>query len=522
MEDKERRKFACERNFFLFSVYYFTGYHFYETPQFHLEMYEDLTFSTWRYVLWVMFRESAKTSIAKMKLVHNIVYEKKKFNVWVSFDQGKAESNLFDVALTLQTNEKIIEDFGQLYYEEKMETTKSTKKSIEEFITANGVKVKAYSTGMSTRGEVFGEYRPDAYFIDDIETSKTIVSDARTQQVIGFLNELFAGVATDAEVLVMGNKLINDGSIADLEERAMNNPNWRYRNVPVITQDGEITWPDKFVKTNAEAAMINASIEDKKYWKVSLEQKKKDLGVVVYDREMLNKPLSDETREVKAAWLANRFRLDELKFKARNRFITIDSAGGNEMKRKGKSEPDPTGITVVDIDFDNNWYAVYVRKMHLNAPQLIDQIFWLWQTFKPIKIGVEKVAFENQVKPYLTIRSNETGIYPVVEELKHGGRNKEDRIRGALMGRLANNKIWFLEDATDDTDALRDQLYDFPVAKEDDISDALAYVDQIGFRPFSGGSKEGNVPTSLEQEMAQYRKEALGNVGRKGFLHDTL
>lgn len=526
MEDKERRKFACENNFFLFSVYYFTNYHFYETPPFHLDMYEDLTFKDWRFVLWVMFRESAKTSIAKMKLVHNIVYEKKHFNVWVSFDQSKAEANLFDVALILQTNPRIIDDFGQLYFEEKIanQGQKSTKKSLEEFITSNGIKVKAYSTGMSTRGEVFGEYRPDAYFIDDIETTKTITSDARTQQVKGFLDELFSGVATDAEVLIMGNKLINDGSIAYLEEKADRNHNWRYRNVPVI-KEGQLMWPDKFVKTDLEAAAINATIEDPKYRKVSLESKKRDLGIVIYDREMMNKPLSDETREVKARWLENRFELDELKFKHRNRFVTIDSAQGAEMKRKGKSnDPDPVGITVVDIDFDNNWYVVYARKMYLNAPQLIDQIFWLWETFKPVKMGVEKLSFDYQVKPYLLIKSNETGIYPIVEELRHGGKNKEDRIRGALMGRLANNKIWFLKDATDDTDGedgLRQQLYDFPVAKHDDISDALAYIDQIGFRPFSGGSPEGNVPTTLAQEMAAYKKEVMGSTPR-GALHDLM
>jgi hypothetical protein len=194
LRDPQKRLEICRNNIYLFSLWYFTDDHKYDTPEFHMGMYEDLEYRDWQYVIWVMFRESAKTSIAKIKLIKNIVYKEKLFNIWVSFDEKKAESNLFDVVLQLQTNEKLIADFGQLFFtgNKIKEKEKSEKKSINEFITTNGVKVKAYSTGMSTRGEVFGSERPDAYFIDDIETLKTINSIARTDQVKGFLDELFS------------------------------------------------------------------------------------------------------------------------------------------------------------------------------------------------------------------------------------------------------------------------------------------------------------------------------------------
>jgi len=117
-KNKEERVFACSESVWLFSLIYFTKYHHFPMPYFHGGMYEDLLFDDIIGALWIMFRESAKTSLAKIKIIHNIVYKKKMFNIWTSYDQLKAEGNLFDVALELQTNKNLIADFGQLFYEQ--------------------------------------------------------------------------------------------------------------------------------------------------------------------------------------------------------------------------------------------------------------------------------------------------------------------------------------------------------------------------------------------------------------------
>lgn len=512
LKNPKKRMEICRDNIYLFSLYYFTDYHKYDTPDFHMDMYDDLEYRDWQYVVWVMFRESAKTSIAKIKLIHNIAYKKKLFNIWVSFDEKKAESNLFDVALQLQTNSKLIQDFGQLFFNKEKELEMSQKKSIGEFITTNGVKVKAYSTGMSTRGEVFGAERPDAYFIDDIETLKTINSIARTEQVKSFLDELFSGVATDVQVLIMGNKLINNGSIQYVEDRAKGNKNWRHKNIPLYEND-TLAWPSKYVWTNEERDRINATIEDPKLRVVSVEQKRLDLGQVVFNREMLNKPMSDETREFQWKWLEQTFNESEIKLKAKNRFAAIDANQGS-IDNSG----DPLGVTIVDWDLANNWYIQYAKRHYINLPQLIDLIFFIWTTYKPIKIGVEKLAFKYQVEPYLRQRSDETGIYPVVVELKHGGRNKHDRIRGALQGRAQAGKLWFKEGATDDQGELRMELFDFPRAQFDDLSDSLSYIDQIGYKPF--GKEDESPPTTLAEEMIQHRNQMAG--AKAGFLDELM
>lgn len=499
-KNKDQRIFACKDNLWLYSLLYHTDYHHYAMPDFHLDFYNDCNFEAIDGALWYGFRESAKTSIAKIALENYIIYSKCHFVLWVSFEQKKAESNLFDVALELQTNKKIIADFGQLFYEESLEK-KSKKKSVGEFITKNNIKVKAYSTGQSPRGEVFGPYRPDLIILDDIETSKTIVSEARTKQVTEFIDELLSGAAGNAKILVLGNKITYNGSLAYLESKVKFRTNWAIRDVPV-ERNGVIAWPEKYVMTQEQADEKNKLINNPLERVVSLEKKKLDLGETVYNREMLNQPLTDDMREIKLKWLQNYFNPEALKDKALNRYITIDVA---DSKAREKTDPDYTGTVIVDWDMDDNWNVQLTKQDRFNSPELIDWIFYLWQTYKPIKIGIEKKSLEDQVLPYIKLKSQQTGVYPVVVELKHGGINKVDRIRGALQGRLQAGKIKFINNSSDDTDVLKMQLYDFPKSAHDDLVDALAYIQQIGTRPYSRESAS-ELP-EIEKEFYAIRKK---------------
>lgn len=506
-DDPAARRYACQKSDALFSLYYFPHYHFFEMPGFHRDMYRDLGFQDITGVLWEMYRESAKTSIAKIGLVKKICYAEKHFIPWVSYDQKKAAANLYDVALALQMNKRILEDFGQLFYESDMEIDEdrkkfSKKKSVSEFITVNKIKVKAYSTGTSIRGEVYDNYRPDWIILDDIENIKTVVSEAMTNEVIAFIDEMLSGAASDANYLILANCLSFSGSIAYLKNKIKDEKDWVLRNVKVVDDNDNLTWPAKYVKTDKEAEIVNLGILDKKQQKVSLEKKQRLLGYTTYNREMLNTPLTDEEREIKLSWLQYEFTDDEIKDRTRNRYVTIDVA---DSKARGKNDPDDTGTTVVDIDSEGNWYVQAVNASKFNAPELIDWIFYIWETYKPIKIGVEKKSLEDQVMPYIKQRSAEKQIFPVVVELKSGGTNKQDRIRGALQGRLQHGKIKFRKGAMDDTPKLKAQLFDFPKGRHDDLPDALHYISQIGGRPFSQGPGENN--SLLNKEFYAHKKK---------------
>jgi phage terminase large subunit-like protein len=521
---------ACRNDLQLFSLLYFNKYHTHDIPTFHEKMYQDAMNPKIAGLLWIMFRESAKTSIARMKIIHAITYKTSNFIIWTSFDEKKAGANLHSIALELQTNPLLNEDFGQLFYEPNMDgdtltdeyaiTTGtpvvrrfSQKKSIKEFITTNKVKVKAYSTGMSIRGETFGQYRPELIILDDIETMKTAVSSARTEQVINYIDEMLYGAAAYAKFFVLGNRITYNGSIQYLEDKVTNKPNWRVHDVAVIDPiTNELTWPDKYVRTDAEKEVWDKKYEDNPIFdeegfpvrKVvfSLQEKQAD-GLSQYNREFLNKPITEDEREFLMKWLQKTFRDEDLDKLTRNRYIAIDVA---DSKARAKADPDYTGTVIVDVDQNDNWYIQHASQRRFNAPELVDWIFYLWQEYQPTKIGVEKKSFEDQLKPYLKEKSEQTKVFPVVVELKHGGVQKEDRIRGALQGRFQVGKIYFKEQAKDDTDKLKMQLYDFPKAKHEDILDGLAYINSIYARPYFG---------SLTDHMSALDKEFFENKKRQ-------
>ena len=463
LANKDTRIYACEKSLMLFSLYYFSQYHKYTMPEFHKEWYKDLNDDKLRGLLLIAYRESAKSSLAKIKLVHNIVYSKTHFNIWTSFDKKKAEANLFDVALQLQTNEKIIEDFGQLFYEDSFDK-QSKKKSIGEFITTNKIKVKAYSTGQSPRGEVYGEHRPDFIYLDDFENLTTIESIPKTDQVKDYIDELLSGMSGNAFILALANRLSFNGSVSYLEDKIKDDPKFKVYDIPVV-KDGEIVWKSRYTHTDKEADEFNKYIKDKQKHKVSLESKRRLLGHQAYNREMLNTPITDEEREFNKGWFQYRTEQEVMNKKTRN-FLTIDTAG----KEKPDEKDDYIGIVENYIDTDNFW-NIKAYRMRLNSRDLISYIFTAYEKGHYEKIGIEKTAFTEGLKIAIQDECRNRNIYLPIEELKHGGTAKNTRIR-QLIPRYSNRQIYHIEGQCKD---LEDELHNFPRSIYDDVSDSLAF-----------------------------------------------
>ena len=69
---------------------------------------KDLVNRDIRELAWLMFRESAKTSFAKIFLTYLITYEIRKYLNADSFDSANSENILFDTVTTLQTNQRLL------------------------------------------------------------------------------------------------------------------------------------------------------------------------------------------------------------------------------------------------------------------------------------------------------------------------------------------------------------------------------------------------------------------------------
>lgn len=450
---KEERMFLCEHSFGLFAIYYFSNYFKYSLAPYHYEMaqdLEDLLAGKIRECAWIMFRESAKTTFAKLFVIWCIAYKKKKYINVDSFDKENAERILFDVVFELLNNKKLIEDFPRLFNRKRgIDEVKQTR--VNNFVTENGIRVEAHSTQESVRGRIHLDQRPDLMIADDIETNKTKDSVAYTKQVQDHISEALAGMSPDGVILYLGNYITEAGNIQFLIDRSVNDHKLRIRNVPVTTNNIP-AWSAKYALTDEEAENTG---------KVSLEDKQRQLGSLVYSYEMMNQPIDEMMAEFKKEFIMLGTEA-ELQQKEFTTYITIDSAVSE------KESADYTGVTINRISNENKWY-IKTYRLKVNSKELIDHIFFLHKEYTPIFIGLEETTFTMAIQPFIQDEMRKRSAFFSISPVKHRGINKEMRIRG-LIPRWESRSIFLVGDNSE----LLDEMRSFPRSQHDDVLDSLS------------------------------------------------
>jgi len=455
------RWYLCKDNIYLFAVYYFTHYFFKPSADFHKLMAKDLKFDGHKFLMWVMFGESAKTTWAKIKVIHSICYGLKKNIGWVSHDLKKSARQVMSIASELKGNKKLIKDFGHLFWEDSNSLKKKSRsKTFTEFSTANDVLVKALSTQVSTRGDVQDQFRPDFYVIDDIENLKTARSVALTEGVILFLEELLRGVAVDCDILILANRVARNGSVTWLENRLDQNPKAVIHEVKIYDKNGAIVWPEKYVETNAEAEKINATIPNKKKHVVSLEQKKFELGTIGFNREMMNEPVDNAGSPVRLEWI---------KREAKPDYTALETGIACDPAISEKTTADFFSLCAGGRHKETG--KIYVLKSYKTRCNIIEQVNLCvnWHILYPSAwFRIETVAYQKALAQLLGDRKRQGQYIPITEF-----KPDTDKMRRvlAIIPFIERGDIVFCEGR--DIDELIASLCAFPFAEHDDDVDAF-------------------------------------------------
>ena len=427
------------------------------------------------------------TTINQLCIAYICAHKLRKFVVMIEKSYTEAAEVLKTVTNQFKDNLMIRQVYGDLVKaDEKGEFDDKNKDSFGD-VVINGVRLRAKGFNTPIRGLKSNEWRPDLILLDDVESDEHIQNEEQRRKYReNYGQGIVPAIDIKGTIKVRGTILHNDSLLKTLIDQFNGKI---YKAFQREDPENTLLWKERWTY---ELLM-------KKKTEMELEGK----GTGKFYQEYLNEPIDDENRPFHLNWLQKEFIEEDLKFRAVSRTATIDVA---ETIKQGS---DFTAVSIVDWDSENNWFIQNSKRHKINITGLVDLIFSIWQYYKPAKIGVEKKAFEDQIKPLLKIRSEETGVYPIVVELEHGGRSKEDRIKGALQGRFEAGKIWFKKNSVDDSKILKGELLDFPVGKHDDLIDALAYTEQIGYRPM--GKAKGQM-TQLEQEFWENKNKLNNNV----------
>jgi len=230
------------------------------------------------------------------------------------------------------------------------------------------------------------------------------------------------------------------------------------------------------VKTRIHPATIDGTMEGEPVLlsKESLSEKRRMMGIYVYNAQMLLNPIADRSQGFRREWVNFHAKTDGT---GMNKYILVDPA--NEKK----DSSDYTVMLVIGLGADNNYYVLDMLRDRLNLTERTHHLFRLHRKWKPLSVGYERYGIQADIAHIKDKMKQENYHFRVIE-LK-GNMPKNDRIR-QLMPSYEEGR-WYLperlfrtnyEGKTEElVDIYLSQEYDaFPIAMHDDMLDTQARI----------------------------------------------
>lgn len=469
--------------------HFFMPEHFRDSsPRFHRRLIKSYFSESNKYE--AAPRGFSKTTLFQCCILFECVNGMQKFIAVIEKTAAEAAEVIGGVRSVCAESEDLYRCYGNLLGSGRKSITgmKMRDKDSEGDIFVNKVRIRGKGFETGVRGLKSNAWRPTKILCDDIEKDEHINSpEQRAKYRNNYDKNIQPAVDPEGSIKVFGTILHEDSLLNNL----ITQHNGKIYRAYYTPEDEE--WDA--CRTYTDEVEIEGVGPVRLLWGSRwswdrLMKKKSDMRNAnqsshAFEQEYRNYPLAEEDRKFKRKWLFNEARtitlsaLKKAKVNLRG-FASIDVAESKALTA------DYTATIVMFVDEYGNWYRVDVREERRNINDLINLIFEVWDKWSPMgleKIGIEKKAFNDQIKPLLDEAVRIRMKYPVVEELKPMGRSKESRILGALQGRYEYAKIWTVTDDSGrpvgDTKKLLEQLYNFPASKNDDLSDAEAYISDI-------------------------------------------
>jgi len=425
------------RDVLTFAHYFFPHHCSKESPSFHREVLGLYSEEENDKVAIAAPRGFSKSTITSLfYLVWRMVFKKSHFIILCSDTFTQAVMFLEAVKSEIEGNERL-----QAFFPLKI------KRWSNDEIIVNDVMVKAVGAGASLRGLKFKQWRPDLFIGDDLEDDDTVINQARRdKQARWFANVIQPILADKGKIIVIGTILHYDSLLNNLLNKEKF-PSWTTRLYKAV-MDNKPLWEERMSLAQAEALK---------------EEYTKQGRLSSFYQEYMNEPLSGEDRKFKMD-NAVYYEEEQLVGKKLNHFIMVDRAYSLEKTS------DFTGIIVVGVDLDNNWYVRLAKRFKGLEKDLINELFGLRQYYNVTKIGIEQKAFKSTIEPNLIEAMRTRNEFFKCEELKDNGLTKEYRIEG-LLPRFETGTLFLKRDQKD----LIEEMFMFPRGQYDDLLDALSY-----------------------------------------------
>lgn len=394
-----------------------------------------------------------------------ICFGKKHFIVEISDAVELVEGCLEAIKAELEDNANLKADFPQV-------CGMSKNWKIGEFVSKNGVKIKAFGSGKRLRGVKFGIYRPDLAVLDDLENDTNVRSKDQRDKLEAWLDEAVLNLGSvdgSLDVLYIGTILHADSvlarklklkfwnakkyqSIISFPKRMDLWEEWAnlYRNVSVAASD-EFYMRRKNLMDEGSQVLWEEALPILKLMQKRAENLKS------FNKEQQNDPRSE----------AQIFTKESLHFYKElpriDYFVMyIDPAGE-------KKKSDFTAITVLGVSKSEQ--KIYIAESIvevMKTKKAIKKIIELNQIYRCRICAIETNGGQEFFRQWIREKAFEAGAKLPLKGVNNVA-NKGLRIE-ELEVPIDDGEIVFHKSQT----LLIEQLIEYPEAKHDDAPDSLA------------------------------------------------
>ena len=111
--------------------------------------------------------------------------------------------------------------------------------------------------------------------------------------------------------------------------------------------------------------------------------------------------------------------------------------------------------------------------------QLAESIIEYFKLFKPVKVRVESVGYQEMLREYLRQRCDEEKLFISGLEIKESPRTSKSSRLETMQPYFAQKKMYMLKTMEE----LKDELLLYPRGKHDDLLDGLFYAMKKCYTP---------------------------------------
>lgn len=345
----------------------------------------------------------------------------------------QAKTHLANIKDELENNQLLQTD-----YELDLKTVEWQKL---DFTLPNGVRILARSRGQKVRGLKHKQYRVGLFIGDDLEDADWARKKENRDKTERWLRREVLPALREhvGRMIIIGNMVHRDCLVARLEA----DPLFETLKFPLLDEKDKCLWPAKYPT------------------KESIDELKKLVGNITWQREYLLKPVAEEGQEVKEEWIQY---YDSLPVDFEAQGIGVDLA-------ISKSETaDFTAMVPAQVVTENGQKKIYILtnivNERLNFKETIEAAKGLAKHLDSNPLFfVEKVAYQQAAIEEL--EREHLAVVPVKP-----GTDKRARLR-TVARYIQDGTVVFPKRGAED---LIDQLVGFGVEAHDDLVDAFVYA----------------------------------------------